>query len=303
MQTRKSKSPINVFVVDDHPLFRHGLRRVIESEPDMAVCGEAANAEQTLDRIESCAPDVMIVDLCLAGRSGLDLVRDLKSVRPKLPVLMLSMYDESLYAERALRAGASGYVMKQQAAEEVIGAIRRIAQGHVHLSASLSSRMVRKAVEAPVGTPAATPERFAPVAPGDVGSTTAKAGVQQLSDRELEVFELLGQGLSTRRIAETLYRSVKTIESHRENIKAKLGVSSSAELLRYAVEHSLQLDTGAVRRGAPTPANPDTPHEVPGEGSLPPPDATSLRNEGALGFAGLRASDWPAERTGVHPLR
>ena len=287
-QTSKSKSPINVFVVDDHPLFRHGLRRVIESEPDMAVCGEASNAAQTLDRLESCAPDVMIVDLCLAGRSGLDLVRDLKAVRPQLPVLMLSMYDESLYAERALRAGASGYVMKQQAAEEVSGAIRRIAQGHVHLSASLSSQMVRKAVEAPVGTPDATPERFAPVAPGDGGSSTANAGVRQLSDRELEVFELLGQGLSTRRIAETLYRSVKTIESHRENIKAKLGVNSSAELLRYAVEHSLQLDTGAARRGARTPANPDTPPDV---------------AEGALGLPGLRPSDWPAERTGMHHLR
>ena len=241
-----TRGHLEVFIVDDHPLFRHGLRRVIESEPDMTVCGEADNAAQALGALDSCEPDVAIVDLCLSGRSGLDLVRDMKVVRPKLPVLMLSMFDESLYAERALRAGASGYVMKQQAAEEVIEALRRIVQGHVHLSPLLASRMLRKAADGPSalsGTPPAPPTSGGGGHAAG-GPTMAKGGVHQLSDRELEVFELLGQGFSTRRIAETLFRSVKTIESHRENIKAKLGVSSSAELLRYAVEHSLLLDSG-----------------------------------------------------------
>jgi DNA-binding NarL/FixJ family response regulator len=262
---------MRVFVVDDHPLFRHGLRRVIEAEPDMAVCGEADDAARTLAALDACAPDVAVVDLSLAGRSGLDLVRELKSARPGMPVLMLSMFDEALYAERALRAGASGYVMKQQAAEEVIGAIRRVVAGHVHLSPTVSSEIVRKAVDGPGSGGGGA---------GEAGHPSPAAGVRQrirqLSDRELEVFELLGQGLSNRRIAETLYRSVKTIESHRENIKAKLGVRSSAELLRCAIEHSLQVgrDEAAAadaRRGRPdgeSTGGPTGEHDVDQHGTL-----------------------------------
>ena len=253
------KPSVKVMIVDDHPLLRQGLRRIIEGEAGMTVCGEAEDAAQALQAAETTTPDLAVVDLCLRGRSGLELVRDLKARWPKLPVLILSMFDECLYAERALRAGASGYVMKQQAADEVIAAIRRILQGHIHLSPALSSRMLRLAVGGgTAGAGEAEPNR------------SAEQGVRQLSDRELDVFELLGQGLSTRRIAEMLYRSVKTIESHRENIKAKLGVRSGAELLRYAVEHSLHIETAPANCARPADTGARSAADGPGHADAPP---------------------------------
>ena len=231
-----------VLIVDDHPLFRQGLRRVIDDQPDMTVCAEAEESTEALEAIESALPDIAVVDLCLKGRSGLELIGDIKTLRPKLPVLMLSMYDESLYAERAIRAGAAGYVTKDEAAGEVIGAIRRVLAGHVHLSPVLCSSMVRRAATADDVSPA--PAAEAAGAPRH-GARPDASGVQLLTDRELEVFELIGQGLSNRRIAERLFRSIKTVESHRENIKVKLGIASSGQLLRYAVEHSLRLPAAA----------------------------------------------------------
>lgn len=249
---RLGDTPVTkVLVVDDHPVFRQGLKRVLEAEADIMVCAEADDVGAALAALEALpAPDVAIVDLCLKGRSGLELIRDIKHVRPRLPVLMLSMFDESLYAERAMRAGASGYLTKQEAPSEVIDAIRRVRQGHVHLSPEMASRMVRRAVHAPSDDP-----ETASHSDGAVSSATSTdaggGGVEQLSDRELEVFELIGQGLSNRRIAERLYRSIKTIESHRENIKAKLGLSSSGQLLRRAVEHALQIEPSMAPDGQP----------------------------------------------------
>jgi DNA-binding NarL/FixJ family response regulator len=213
---------IQVLIVDDHPVLRQGLMQVIDEEHDMVVCGEAEDACHALEEMESSKPDIVVVDISLNGRSGLELVREIKARRPSLPVLVYSMYDESMYAERALRAGASGYVMKREEIAEVLTALRRIIGGHVYLSPAASTRMVHRAVD---------------------GTAMGKGPpLGQLSDRELEVFQFLGQGLSTRQISERLYRSVKTIESHRENIKSKLELKTSGELLRYAVEHTLELE-------------------------------------------------------------
>lgn len=217
-----------ILIVEDHPIVRRGLADMINGEPDLVVCGEAATADEALDALEACDPPprAAIVDISLDGRNGIDLLKDIKARRPRLPVLVLSMYDETLYAERALRAGASGYIMKQEAIGKVLEALRRVLAGQVYVSENLSSLMVRKALE---GAAAA-----APGSPFD-----------RLSDRELEVFQLIAQGLPTRQIAEKLYRSVKTVEAHREHIKSKLGLKSSGELLRYAIEHAQDLERAA----------------------------------------------------------
>ena len=214
-----------VLVVEDHPIVRRGLIDLIDGEADLECCGEAADADEALQLLESCAPDAAVVDVALRGRNGIDLVKDIRVRRPGLPVLVLSMYDETLYAERALRAGAMGYVMKQEATEKVLSALRRILNGHVYLSEALSSTMVRRVV---------------------VGSGAGESPLNQLSDRELEVLQLIAQGLPTREIAQRLHRSVKTIESHRENLKAKLGLRSGSELVRYAIEHQGTRAEGAA---------------------------------------------------------
>ena len=220
-----------VLIVDDHPVLRQGLMQVIDDEPDLVVCGEAKDAEEALEELESSKPDLAVVDLSLNGRSGLELVHDMKARRPSMAVLVYSMYDETLYAERAVRAGASGYVMKRESIDEVLAALRQIIKGHVYLSPAASTRMVHRAV--------------------DGKAPCSGSALHQLTDRELEVFQLLGQGLSARQISEKLYRSVKTVESHRENIKAKLGFKTSGELLRYAVERSLELERCATQGTVP----------------------------------------------------
>jgi DNA-binding NarL/FixJ family response regulator len=215
-----------VLVVEDHPIVRLGLCQLINAEPDLEACGEAAGAQEALERLEECSPDAAVVDVALNGRNGIELVKDLKARRRDLPVLVLSMYDESLYAERALRAGAMGYVMKEEAASQVLAALRRVLNGHVYLSDRLSSTMVRRVLD---------------------GTAAGGSPLEQLSDRELEVFQLIARGLPMREIARRLHRSVKTVETHREHLKAKLGLKSSGELLRYAVEHNVAALGGSAR--------------------------------------------------------
>jgi len=216
--TAATSRAMNVLVVDDHPIVRHGLARLISQEPGLAACGEAADPHQAIECIETTRPDLVIVDISLGSTSGLALVEDIAARRPDLPVLVLSMHDEALYAERALRAGARGYIMKQAPPDEIIAAIRKTLQGEVYLSHTMANRVMHGLVGA---------ARTEPATPLD-----------RLTNRELEVFDLIAQGLSTSRIAHSLHRSVKTIETHVAHIREKLGLRDSRELLRYAIEWS-----------------------------------------------------------------
>jgi DNA-binding NarL/FixJ family response regulator len=213
-QERSTKKKI--LIVDDHSLVRRGLTALIESEPDLEVCGEAANRREALDAIGQSQPDLVIVDLALGDDDGLDLVKAMKVHHLEVPSLVLSMHDESVYAERSLRAGALGYVTKQQLDDTVLVAIRRLLAGEMYLSNKLEGRLAAKYV----------------------GGRTLETDspLDALSDRELQVFRLIGQGRTTREIAGTLKLSIKTIESHREHIKQKLGIHSSAELAQRATQ-------------------------------------------------------------------
>jgi len=203
-----------VFIVDDHPLVRESLAGLIDQQPDLSVCGEADRSSAALAAIGSAQPDVTIVDLSLADGSGLDLIRDLRKLHPRVAVLVLSMHDESWYAERALRAGARGYVMKRAASRDVLDAIRRVREGRMALTPDLAETLAAKLVAGPL-------EMADPVA--------------TLSDRELDVFRLLGQGRQTRQIADALHLSMKTVQAYCARIKDKLGLNSANELLREAV--------------------------------------------------------------------
>ena len=209
-----------VIVVDDHAIVRQGLIELINRERDMCVCADAESAGAALKLIVATRPDVAIVDVSLKEDSGLELVKDIKIRFPKLAVLVLSMHDETFYAERFLRAGARGYVMKEVATETVMTAIRRVLAGEVYLSERMSSRILHKLV-------AGGPDR---------GRTT----MDVLSDRELEVFRLIGQGLGTREIAKRLHVSVKTVEAHRAHIKDKLKLQTGTELLQQAIQWTQQ---------------------------------------------------------------
>jgi len=207
-----------IFLVDDHPVTREGLARLINHEPDLTVCGEAGTAARAVPEIEALKPDLVIIDVSLAtGASGLELIKDLAARRgPRLRMLALSTHDEALYAERALRAGAKGYVMKQEPTERVMQAIRKILDGEVYLSRAMNDRMLRK---------------MTGPHPSPLGSE-----IEQLSDRELEIYRLLGRGRGTRQIAAELRVSVSTVETHRAHIKDKLRLASAPELVRHAVE-------------------------------------------------------------------
>ena len=207
---------LGVLLVDDHPIVRQGLARLIEQEGDMTVCGEAEDADQALEQVRKLNPDIAIIDVSLKESNGLELVKQIKAEFAGLPMLVLSMHEEAMYAPRALRAGAMGYVMKQEAPTSVVTAIRRLLKGEVYLSEKMTSQMVQHAVS---GQP-----------------MTTLSPMDRLTDRELEVFEAIGQGLSTRQIAEQLHRSIKTIEAHREHIKEKLGLKNAAELSRRAFQ-------------------------------------------------------------------
>lgn len=204
-----------VLLVDDHPLMRAGLTKLINSLPDFEVCGEVAEARMTLDAVHECKPDLVLLDISMQGESGLEVLKEIKAQHPKVHVLILSMHDETVFAPRALRAGAAGYVSKNDASDQIVTALRRVAQGGVYLSEVMSGTLLRNVVAG--------------------RSMTLKSPVEALSDRELEVFTLLGKGLSTREIAAKMGLSVKTVESHRANIKEKLNIHSAPELMKQAV--------------------------------------------------------------------
>lgn len=208
-----SSRKLGVLIVDDHPIMREGLTALINAERDMRLCGEADNAADAINAIEQLHPDVAIVDIALRGRNGIELVKDIKLRNPHLPVIVLSMYEASLYGDRAAHAGADAYLMKQDAAGNVIATIRQVTHGHTPLKAS------------------------------SAGPVTTKPPLDRLSDRELEVLQLIGLGMGTRQIAQRLHLSIKTIESHREHLKTKLNLRTGGELIRYAVIHGVDVQS------------------------------------------------------------
>ena len=205
---------ISVYLVDDHPLMRKGLMLTIESSIEFTVCGQAESAEIALREIPVCKPDIAILDISLPGMNGIELAKHLLAIEPDLRILMVSRHDEELYAERALKAGAKGYVMKMEAGDVIFSALKTIHQGQIYVSDSIRNKMLMKLTGHG----------------GDTGNP-----LDTLSDRELEIFELRGQGHSTREISERLHISVKTVESHRANIKEKLQLKNATELMRHAI--------------------------------------------------------------------
>jgi DNA-binding NarL/FixJ family response regulator len=213
--TDKSGARHRVFIVDDHPLVREGLANLINQQPDLMVCGQAEDAAQTLAGIGASRAELALIDISLKTASGLELVKDLKVHFPDVSLIVLSMHDEMLYAERAIRAGARGYVMKRETTKEVLTAIRRVLQGDVYVSERVVNLMARR-----LGSPR---------------KAAASSPVEQLSDRELEIFRLLGQGRTTSQIAADLHLSLKTVQAYCARAKEKFGVDSLTELLRAAI--------------------------------------------------------------------
>ncbi len=205
-----------IVIIDDHPLFRKGLEQLIHSEDGFAVCGEANNAPEAMDVIRKLNPDLAIVDLSLPGANGIELIKNIRAEFSKLPILVLSMHDESLYALRALRAGAEGYVMKHEAMANVIQAIREVFNGRPYLSPAMAAQVITKFAHRQ--------------AEGEADA------VERLSDRELEVLELIGKGNDVRQIAKVLHLSPKTVETHRSHIKDKLDLKNSREVARFALQ-------------------------------------------------------------------
>jgi DNA-binding NarL/FixJ family response regulator len=205
-----------IVIVDDHPLFRKGLEQLIHSDGAFAVCGEAGNAAEAMDVIRELDPDLAIVDLSLPGANGIELIKNIRAEFPKLPILVLSMHDESLYALRALRAGAEGYVMKHEAMANVIQAIHEVFSGRPYLSPAMASQIITKFAQGP--------------SKGEVDAT------ERLSDRELEILELIGKGIEVPQIAKTLHLSPKTVETHRAHIKEKLNLANARQVARFAVQ-------------------------------------------------------------------
>jgi len=208
-----------VLLVDDHPVVREGIAQIIRQAGGLEVCAQADCPEKALKAVSISKPDVAVLDLALVKGSGLGLIRDFKEWHPHLPILVLSMHDETLYAERALRAGASGYIMKQEVVEQFVEAVRKVLSGGIYLSEQMSARMLQKLTRR---KPAAT------------------SSIDSLSDRELEVLRLVAQCLSTRQIAARLFLSIKTVETHLDHIRTKLGLESSRELFRYAIVWTLE---------------------------------------------------------------
>ncbi len=204
-----------LLIVDDHPMMREGLAQLINHEPDLTVCGEAGSANEALELVVKLKPDLVLVDISLPDKSGLELIKDLHALHPGVKMLVISMHDESLHAERALRAGARGYIMKQEGGEKLSEAIRQVLAGHIYVSGKMSARIL---------------EVFS-------GQRTkaSRSPIERLTDREFEVFSFIGQGIGTREIARRLSLSIKTIEVHRANIKQKLGLKGATELVRHAV--------------------------------------------------------------------
>lgn len=220
MKTKPNRQPASgrtrILLVDDHAIVREGFCELINGAPDLVVCGEAATLAEAMDGVSRHKPDVVLVDLSLQDGSGLELIKNLKAIHPMLPMLVLSTHDEAYYAERAVRAGALGYVMKRENSQTVLQAIRTVLGHQVFLSKPMRERMLQKMV----------------------GGTSApkETGISQLSDREMEVFQLIGEGQTTRQVARKLHLSLSTVETHRTHIKEKLNLENATELMRAAVE-------------------------------------------------------------------
>ena len=224
MSTTSSKAT-RIMIVDDHPMTRDGLVHLINREPDLEVAWEAENAAQALEIAAAEQPDLALVDITLPDKGGIDLIKDLKALRPEMKVLVISMHDESLSAERALRAGARGYITKQEGGAKLMQAIRQVLGGQIYVSERTSARIV---------------EIFSGQSAGGTQSPVA-----QLSDREFEIFQLIGEGLSSSEIGDRLHISAKTVEAHRVNIKTKLKVGTAAELISYAARWSASKQAGS----------------------------------------------------------
>jgi DNA-binding NarL/FixJ family response regulator len=212
---KRARAKKRLLIVDDHPMMRQGLAQLIDHESDLAACGEADTAAQALRRISTDKPDLVLVDISLPDRNGLELIKDIQALHPGLPVLVVSMHDESLYAARVLRAGGRGYIMKQEGGKMLMRAIRQVLGGQIYVS----ERMAAKILEIFSGH----------------RTDVSRSPVERLSDREFEVFQLVGQGKGTRDIAGQLHLSVKTVEVHRANIKHKLDLKRGTDLVRYAI--------------------------------------------------------------------
>lgn len=222
---KKAAQKKTILIVDDHPMMRQGLAQLIGAESDLAVCGESDNAENALDALSALKPDLVIADISLPGKNGLELIKDFQAILPNLPVLVISMHDESLYAERVLRAGGRGYIMKQEGGKKLMQAIRRVLEGKIYVSEKMSADIL---------------ETFSGRQSRAEGSP-----LEKLTDREFEIFQLIAQGKGTRDIAEKLHLSVKTVDVHRTNIKAKLKLQSASELIRFAVRWAESQGAGA----------------------------------------------------------
>jgi DNA-binding NarL/FixJ family response regulator len=205
----------SILLVDDHPFMRAGLAQLIDRQPDLRVCGEAGNPAEALQALGKGKPDLVLSDLTMPGRSGLEFIKDLRAMHDNLAILVVSMHDESVFAERALRAGARGYIMKEAGGENLLTAIRQVLRGEVYVSPKMSARILE-------GLSGGRPR----------GSNSP---IEKLTDREFEVFQLIGQGKSTRDIAGQLHLSTKTVDVHRGNIKEKLGLTDATALIRHAV--------------------------------------------------------------------
>lgn len=208
-----------VIVVDDHPLVRRGLVELLRDEQDLNLCGEAPSASEALRMIEQVRPDLVIIDLTLKEGSGLDLIKQIKARYPEVQMLVASMHDEAIFAERALRAGADGYFNKQEPSETLLKAIREVLAGHLYVSGRMADRLLHRALRR--------------------GDTGANPALRSLTDREMEVLDLIGEGLSTRQIASRLHLSIKTVHTHRDALKKKLQCTTAAELTYYAISQRL----------------------------------------------------------------
>lgn len=221
---RLDAAPTRVVIVDDHALVQRGLAELIDDEPDMTVCGAAGDVPTAMELVEAEGPDVAIIDISLGGRSGLELIKHINSRHPDVHMVALSMHDEKLFAERALRAGAEGYLNKEEPAEKVIDAIREVLDGRIYLSSEMADRILHRMVARDEGI--------------------EESPIDTLSDRELEVLELIGSGLTTRQIAEQLHLSKKTVDTYRDHLKRKLQLDTANELVRYAVAWTLDHEAG-----------------------------------------------------------
>jgi DNA-binding NarL/FixJ family response regulator len=215
MQKQRQSTKKKIFIVDDHPIVREGLTAIINHEKDFEMCGEADEAREAFKAISGLKPDVVIVDITLKNSDGIELTKNLKARYPTLPVIVLSIHEESTYAERVLRAGAQGYLMKEVVSQNIVGAIHTVLSGEIYVSNTMGKKLLRK------------------LAAGK--ADTISAPMDSLSDRELEIFRLIGQGYKPSKIAESMHLSVKTVETYRGRIKEKLDLADADELLRYAI--------------------------------------------------------------------